>query len=298
MMRLLAIILLLWAGAVAAQGPDGSIRPVERVSSSSAPTLRVGAGVTPLERPESVSSLFFTIAPPARGKRPNTRPGDDYFFQAYLSSLEFQGPDFVSPFAVGESLHPLVRPAAITQQAREREVARRRGQICGDPAVQGVVLGAVPGRGRCGIDSGVRVRSVAGVSLGPNATIDCPTARALKTWVERSAAPAVGNIGGGIESLRVVSHYSCRFRNSASSGKLSEHSFGRAIDIAGIGLKNGDEITVLTDWGRGARGRALSTMWRGACGPFGTVLGPNSNRFHADHFHFDTARYRSGSYCR
>jgi len=38
--------------------------------------------------------------------------------------------------------------------------------------------------------------------------------------------------------------------------------------------------------------------WRAACGPFGTVLGPESNRFHRDHFHFDTARYRSGSYCR
>jgi hypothetical protein len=39
-------------------------------------------------------------------------------------------------------------------------------------------------------------------------------------------------------------------------------------------------------------------MHKAACGPFGTVLGPNSNRFHQDHFHFDTARYRSGSYCR
>jgi hypothetical protein len=35
-----------------------------------------------------------------------------------------------------------------------------------------------------------------------------------------------------------------------------------------------------------------------ACGPFGTVLGPNADRYHQDHFHFDTARYRSGSYCR
>jgi len=63
-------------------------------------------------------------------------------------------------------------------------------------------------------------------------------------------------------------------------------------------LKSGQEITVLTDWGRGDRGRALRQMWRAACGPFGTVLGPEANRFHRDHFHFDTARYRSGSYCR
>jgi len=30
----------------------------------------------------------------------------------------------------------------------------------------------------------------------------------------------------------------------------------------------------------------------------GTVLGPEANRFHRDHFHFDTAEYRSGPYCR
>jgi len=39
-------------------------------------------------------------------------------------------------------------------------------------------------------------------------------------------------------------------------------------------------------------------MHRAACGPFGTVLGPNADRFHQDHFHFDTARHRSGPYCR
>jgi hypothetical protein len=79
---------------------------------------------------------------------------------------------------------------------------------------------------------------------------------------------------------------------------LSEHSFGKAIDIAGIGLKSGREITVLTGWNSSRDSAALRRMWQAACGPFGTVLGPNSNRFHRDHFHFDTASYRSGSYCR
>ena len=31
--------------------------------------------------------------------------------------------------------------------------------------------------------------------------------------------------------------------------------------------------------------------------PAGTALGPNANRFHRDYLHFDTARYRRGSYC-
>jgi hypothetical protein len=276
-MRALAIMLALCAGVANAEGHH-ALAGEPRISSRTAPTLPAEYGVRPVLRPDAIAAFLTVIVPPSVDKRPFLRP----FVHNHLE----------------RSLRPFVRPAAITQQARAAEVARRRGQVCGDPAIQGVALGRVPGNGACGIESGVRVRSVAGVSLGPNATMDCPTAAALKNWVSRTAAPAVGDIGGGIESLRVVSHYSCRFRNSAASGKLSEHSFGRAIDIAGIGLKNGDEITVLTDWGRGSKGRALAAMWRGACGPFGTVLGPNANRFHADHFHFDTARYRSGSYCR
>ena len=40
-------------------------------------------------------------------------------------------------------------------------------------------------------------------------------------------------------------------------------------------------------------------MWGGGqWGGFGTVLGPESDQFHQDHFHFDTARHRGGPYCR
>lgn len=299
-MRWLAIICVLWAGMASAEGPTESIRPVGRVSTSTPPEAPIVRRIAPQERPREFVPYIIEAGSPDE-----PRPVVHYrIWVMDRNTLHEAGRDdltqlyMFSPYAPAQSLHPLVRPAAITQQAREREAARRRGQVCGNPAIQGTALGAVPGRGACGIDSGVRVRSVSGVSLGPQATMDCRTATALNNWVNRSAAPAVGEIGGGIASLRVVSHYSCRFRNSASSGKLSEHSFGRAIDIAGIGLKNGGEITVLTDWGNGSKGRALRRMWSGACGIFGTVLGPESNRFHRDHFHFDTARYRSGSYCR
>jgi hypothetical protein len=88
-----------------------------------------------------------------------------------------------------------------------------------------------------------------------------------------------------------------RSRNNQSGARLSEHSFGNAIDIAGIGLNDGTEMTVLTDW-NGRYASQLPAMWQAACGPFGTVLGPEADRFHRDHFHVDTADYRSGSYCR
>ena len=57
-------------------------------------------------------------------------------------------------------------------------------------------------------------------------------------------------------------------------------------------------MTILNDWNRGTHGKALVKSHAAACGIFGTVLGPRSDGYHRDHFHFDTANYRSGAYCR
>ena len=253
-----------------------TVRPVARGSMAAA---MAGVGVRPLARPFERPDLAFGA---------QTRP----LLRAEQNLFAF------SPNAIARSLRPDVRPASIEAAAEERRLARLRGQVCGDPAIQGTVLGRVNGAGACGIEGAVKLRSVAGVTLSPRATIDCPTARALKTWVERGVLPAVGSEGGGASSLRVVSHYACRTRNNQPGARLSEHAFGRAIDIAGIRLRDGTEMTLLTDWNSADDGAQLRRMWRAACGPFGTVLGPEANRFHRDHFHFDTARYRSGSFCR
>ena len=180
---------------------------------------------------------------------------------------------------------------------KESEPKVGSGNVCGDPALFGEPIGTVDGAGACGIDDAVRLTAVSGVTLSTPATINCSTATALKTWVEDGVRPTVGDTGGGVASLRVVAHYSCRSRNNQSGARLSEHSFGNAIDIAGIGLADGSEMTVLTHW-NGQYASQLRQMWQAACGPFGTVLGPEADRFHRDHFHFDTADYRSGSYCR
>lgn len=173
------------------------------------------------------------------------------------------------------------------------------GGLCGDPMLVGEVLGKVPGRiSGCGLDNAVRLQAVGNIRLSQTATINCETAKALKSWVQTGAEPAVGKMGGGLSGLRVVAHYACRTRNNQPGAKISEHGRGKAIDIAGVQLADGSEISVLNDWGGGKKGKALRAMHSAACGPFGTVLGPNSDRHHKDHFHFDTASYRSGSYCK
>lgn len=171
--------------------------------------------------------------------------------------------------------------------------------VCKNPALRGEVVGEVPGGiTGCGIANAVRLHEVNGVQLSSGAVVDCPTARAFGTWVERGMMPAVGNQGGGVQSIRVAASYACRTRNHQAGARISEHGRGKAIDVSGYNLRDGTEVTVLRDWGAGRTGRALKQMHRVACGTFGTVLGPESDRFHQDHFHFDTARHRGGPYCR
>ncbi|MEQ8902643.1 MAG: extensin family protein [Roseovarius sp.] len=182
---------------------------------------------------------------------------------------------------------------------RGDDAVARGGGLCGDPGLVGTVSGHVPGRiTGCGIERAVRLESVHGVRLSQPATLTCPTARTLGQWVDRSAKPEVGRMGGGLSGLRVVAHYACRTRNSQAGALISEHGKGKAIDIAALQLRDGSEISVLDDWGRASKGRVLRRVHRQACGPFGTVLGPESDRFHRDHFHFDTAKHRGGPYCR
>lgn len=264
-MKALAWILTLAAGAAMA-APDTSLRPVARAGT--------GARNVPVAAPsgseisENQSQLSATIGPGIDvSLRPNLRSND-----VILLAMA---------------------------RKRKREQQAQRGAICGDPAIQGEVVGRVPGRiAGCGVEGAVRVRSVSGVTLSQQATMDCGTAKALKTWIDTGVKPAVGSTGGGLSGLRVAAHYACRTRNNQPGAKISEHGKGRAIDISGLRLEDGRTITVLKGWNTRNDGRILKRAHKAACGPFGTVLGPNADRFHQDHFHFDTARYRSGSYCR
>ena len=197
------------------------------------------------------------------------------------------------------SLRPILRSGQIEQKAMARKRQRKRGAICGDVEIQGDVVGYVPGRIKgCGVQDAVKVKSVAGVALSQHAIMDCNTAKSLNRWVKRSAIPNLRKKGGGLAKLRVAAHYACRTRNNRPGAKISEHGKGRAIDISGFHLADGTLISVLEGWNARRTKAALRKMHAEACGPFGTVLGPKADRYHRDHFHFDTARYRSGAYCR
>jgi hypothetical protein len=203
------------------------------------------------------------------------------------------------PEARPEGLGARILRAAGVRTPPPATATGRAGAICGARDIEGARLAPVTARVTgCGIAEPVQVTSVAGVALSQPATLDCQTALALRDWVDGAVKPRIGRSGGGVAELNVAAHYACRPRNNQKGARISEHGRGRAIDISGIVLKNGATISVLRHWRDAEVGPVLKDLHRAACGTFGTVLGPNSDRFHQDHFHFDTARYRSGTFCR
>jgi hypothetical protein len=47
----------------------------------------------------------------------------------------------------------------------------------------------------------------------------------------------------------------------------------------------------------GAEGKFLRAVHEAACGIFGTVLGPEANDAHKDHFHLDMKARRRSAFC-
>ncbi len=267
------IVGLLVANAAFA-APDRSLRPVPRMLGEAPPKAYV---LRPEMRPSNtpVLTAITAVAAPA-----------------------VMTPE-VTEQAVARALRPNQRTKSLVKKAMAKKQARKKGAVCGDVDIQGEFVGFVPGRFKaCGIQDAVKVRSISGVGLSQQALMNCRTAKALKKWVNKGMKPAVGKAGGGVKEIRVAAHYACRTRNNQPGAKISEHGKGNAIDISAFRLNDGSLITVLGGWRTQHQGPILKKMHKSACGPFGTVLGPNSDRFHQDHFHFDTAKYRSGSYCK
>lgn len=119
--------------------------------------------------------------------------------------------------------------------------------------------------------------------------VTCPVAVALEIWRRDSVAPAARTIlGSELARVEHLGAFSCRRMYGGSDGPWSEHATANAIDIAAFVLKDGQRISVLKDWDdEGNKAGFLRAVRDGACASFGTVLSPDYNAAHADHFHFD-----------
>ncbi|WP_369410775.1 extensin family protein [Erythrobacter ani] len=122
-------------------------------------------------------------------------------------------------------------------------------------------------------------------NIGP---VQCQTASAFSAWARYGVDRAARQIlGSPLARIETMGSYACR--NIAGSGRRSAHATAGAIDVSGFVLEDGRRITVSRDWngGSAAEREFLRVIHESACKRFGTVLGPDYNRAHEDHFHLE-----------
>lgn len=127
----------------------------------------------------------------------------------------------------------------------------------------------------------------------------CAVGIALQLWQRDVLTPAAVELfDSKVERIEHLGAFSCRRLYGRGAGPWSEHATGNAIDIAGFVLANGTRISVLRDWTHdGPKADFLRRVRDGACRSFSTVLSPDYNAAHADHFHLDM-RGGWGGTCR
>jgi hypothetical protein len=122
-------------------------------------------------------------------------------------------------------------------------------------------------------------------NLGP---VRCDVAKAFGEWarfgVDRAARAILGS---RIAQIETMGSYACR--NVAGTERRSAHARAEAIDVSGFVLADGRRIVLKRDWdgGDAATREFLRVVHKSACKRFGTVLGPQHNAAHQDHFHLE-----------
>lgn len=150
----------------------------------------------------------------------------------------------------------------------------------------------------CGIAAPVKVSSFGAVRVRPAATLNCTLAATLYKWVVEEVQPAaLKGFKQPVVEINSYAAYQCRSRRGVGGGRISEHSFGNALDIGAFKLASGETISILKDWsgtgsffGVNKKAKFLTRTHKGACKSFATVLGPKANKAHKNHFHFDLGR--------
>jgi hypothetical protein len=178
-------------------------------------------------------------------------------------------------------------------RAAEESSCVAAGVVRPSPVIQS--RAALGGPSVCGAARPFEMSGALGgrVVMKPSALLRCPMIPQVERWVSESVDPlARYHLGVPVVELQVAASYACRPINHVSGGRLSEHGYANALDISSFILADGRKITVKGGWYGDDRERAfLRAVHDGACRQFTTVLGPEADSHHRDHFHMDLARH-------
>jgi hypothetical protein len=177
-------------------------------------------------------------------------------------------------------------------RAEEEQACLASGYVRTSPLLQ--TRASLGGPSVCGALQPFEMAGAAAgrVSMRPAALLRCPMIPAVEHWVQRVVEPAARlHLGMPVVELKVAASYSCRAMNHQWGARLSEHGYANALDISGFTLADGRTVDVKSGWWGDVRSRAfLRAVHRGGCDVFTTVLGPDYDSYHRDHFHLDLAR--------
>ncbi|SMQ85620.1 Uncharacterized conserved protein [Devosia lucknowensis] len=259
-------------------------RPSGGVSEPTRPTppsvTRPVAPVTPTpmtQRPEADAA---EEEPPLPRPRPDEAADAD----------EAEGPDEPAAPDVSDPDVPVAEPQPATPEPE------RVYQTACPALLSGVVVGEMLdpiAEGICGERSPLSITAVRvnGREIGFSSpvTTNCAMAGALADWAGEVDAYANAALDSPIATLDTGTSMMCRNRNGGDEGFVSEHGFANAVDVIGFTLADGRSIAVEADWSAAAspEGKLLRQAHGAACGRFTTVLGPDANAEHEDHFHLD-----------
>jgi hypothetical protein len=157
--------------------------------------------------------------------------------------------------------------------------------------------------GACGAPAPIRlayINHVPRIEIRPGGTMTCPLADTLDRWLREVVQPrAKALLHANVIRLGNLSAYQCRTRNNSPAERISFHAFAQAVDVSEFVTAKGEHITVLEHWpAKDERSQFLRDVHDGACKIFGTVLGPDANAAHKNHFHLDMAPRRHSAYCQ
>ena len=214
---------------------------------------------------------------------------------ASMMTLAGCGGDLVPRGKVARASKPVRAPARTT---RPSQPALETRQCFAKLQSQAVSFTPLPDRnfgGGCNAINSVKLLDIGVPATGLGA-MTCNLAANFAAWARYGVQPAARVVfGAEIEKIETFGTYNCR--PIAGSGKLSEHAHSNAIDVSAFVLSDGRRITVQQGWRGDKQTRQfLSLIHASACKRFKTVLSPDYNAAHHDHFHFDMGG--RGGFCR
>ncbi len=150
----------------------------------------------------------------------------------------------------------------------------------------------------CPLSNVVRVERT-GIRFNAPFTLSCPVTVSWLMFERQRLQPlAERHLGSPVARIEHFGTFACRNIYHRENARRSEHASAAAFDVAAFTTQSGEQVSVLKDWSNANathRSAFLHAAHEAACDYFGTVLGPDYNAPHANHFHLDN---RNFGYCR